>query len=33
MGAIQVDLGQDLIELLEELHRPVKESARELIVQ
>jgi predicted HTH domain antitoxin len=32
MGAVQVELGQDLIELLEELHRPVKESARELIV-
>ena len=32
MGAIQVELGQDLVELLEELHRPVKEAARELIV-
>lgn len=32
MGAVQVELGQDLVELLEELHRPVKESARELIV-
>jgi predicted HTH domain antitoxin len=32
MGAVQVELGQDLVDLLEELHRPVKESARELIV-
>lgn len=32
MGAVQVDLGQDLVDLLEELHRPVKEAARELIV-
>ena len=32
MGAVQVDIGQDLVDLLEELHRPVKEAARELIV-
>lgn len=32
MGAVQVELDQDLVELLEELHRPVKQSARELIV-
>ena len=32
MGAIQVELDQDLVDLLEELHRPVKEAARELIV-
>jgi predicted HTH domain antitoxin len=32
MGAVQVELGQDLVDLLEELHRPVKEAARELIV-
>jgi predicted HTH domain antitoxin len=32
MRAVQVELGQDLVELLEELRRPVKESARELIV-
>ena len=32
MGAVQVELGQDLVGLLEELHRPVKEAARELIV-
>ena len=32
MGAVQVELGQDLVDLLEELHRPVRESARELIV-
>ena len=32
MGAVQVDIGQDLVDLLEELHRPVKEVARELIV-
>jgi predicted HTH domain antitoxin len=32
MGAAQVELGQDLVDLLEELHRPVKEAARELIV-
>jgi predicted HTH domain antitoxin len=32
MGAVQVELGQDLVDLLEELQRPVKEAARELIV-
>lgn len=32
MGAVHVELGQDLVDLLEELHRPVKEAARELIV-
>ena len=32
MGAIQVELDQDLVDLLEELHRPVKEAERELIV-
>ena len=32
MGAVQVEIGQDLIDLLEELHRPVREAARELIV-
>ena len=32
MGAVQVEIGQDLVDLLEELHRPVKEAARELIV-
>lgn len=32
MGAVQVELEQDLVDLLEGLHRPVKEAARELIV-
>ena len=32
MGAVQVEIGQDLVDLLDELHRPVKEAARELIV-
>ncbi len=32
MGAVQVELDQDLVDLLEELHRPVKQAARELIV-
>ena len=32
MGAVDVEIGQDLVDLLEELHRPVKEAARELIV-
>ncbi len=32
MGAVQVEFGQDLVDLLEALHRPVKEAARELIV-
>ena len=32
MGTVQVELDQDLVALLEELHRPVKQAARELIV-
>lgn len=32
MRAARVELDQDLVELLEELQRPVKEAARELIV-
>ena len=32
MGAVHVELDQDLVALLEELHRPVKQAARELIV-
>jgi predicted HTH domain antitoxin len=32
MGDVQIDLDQDLVAVLEELHRPVKEAARELIV-
>ena len=32
MGPVQVELDQDLVAVLEELHRPVKEAARELIV-
>jgi len=32
MEAVPVQLDQDLVELLEELQRPAKESARELIV-
>jgi predicted HTH domain antitoxin len=32
VGTIQVELDQDLVDLLEELHRPVKQAARELIV-
>jgi predicted HTH domain antitoxin len=32
MAPIQVELDQDLVDLLEELHRPVKQAARELIV-
>jgi predicted HTH domain antitoxin len=32
MGAVQVELDSDLVELLEELRLPVKETARELIV-
>jgi predicted HTH domain antitoxin len=32
MGSVQVPLDQDLIAVLEELHRPVKEAAHELIV-
>lgn len=32
MGVVRVELDQDLVDLLEELHRPVKQAARELIV-
>ena len=32
MGAVPVELDQDLVELLEELERPAKQAARELIV-
>jgi len=32
MGTVQVELDQDLVALLEELHGPVKQAARELIV-
>lgn len=32
MGAIQIELDQDLVGILEELHRPAKQAARELIV-
>jgi len=32
MGSVQVELDQDLGDLLEGLHRPVKQAARELIV-
>ena len=32
MGSVQVELDQDLVDLLEDLHRPVKQAARELIV-
>ena len=32
MGAVQVEFDQDLVDLLEERHRPVKQAARELIV-
>ena len=32
MGGVQVELDQDLVALLEELRRPVKQAARELIV-
>ena len=32
MGPVHVELGQDLIAVLEEPRRPVKEAARELIV-
>jgi hypothetical protein len=32
MGSVHVELDQDLVAVLEELHRPVKEAARELIV-
>lgn len=32
MGDVQIEIDQDLVAVLEELHRPVKEAARELIV-
>jgi predicted HTH domain antitoxin len=32
MGAAPVEIDRDLVELLEELQRPAKEAARELIV-
>ena len=32
MGSVQLELDEDLVAVLEELHRPVKETARELIV-
>ena len=32
MGAVSVELDQDLVALLEEFHRPVKQVAQELIV-
>ena len=32
MGSVHVELDQDLVAVLEERHRPVKEAARELIV-
>jgi predicted HTH domain antitoxin len=32
MGPVQIELDQDLVAVLEELHRPVQEAARELIV-
>ena len=32
MGAVPVELDQDLVALLEELQRPAKQAARELIV-
>ena len=32
MGLVPVELDQDLVAVLEELRRPVKEAARELIV-
>lgn len=32
MGAAPVELDRDLVELLEELQRPAKQAARELIV-
>ena len=32
MGSAQVELDQDLVDLLEELQRPAKQAARELIV-
>lgn len=32
MGAVQIELDQDLVALLQALNRPVKDAARELIV-
>jgi predicted HTH domain antitoxin len=32
MGAAPVEIDRDLVDLLEELHRPAKQAARELIV-
>ena len=32
MGPVQVELDQDVVAVLEELHRPIKEAARELLV-
>jgi predicted HTH domain antitoxin len=32
MGNVQIDLDPELVAVLEELHRPVTEAARELIV-
>lgn len=32
MSPVQVQLDEDLVELLEELHRPARRAARELIV-
>jgi len=32
MGTVQVELGEELLELLESLDRPVQQSARELII-
>ena len=32
MGVVQLELDQDVVALLEQLERPVKETARELIV-
>ena len=32
MVGVQVELEEDLVDMLEELHRPVKQAARELIV-
>lgn len=32
MGVVHVEFDQDLVDLLEELQRPVKQAARELIV-
>lgn len=32
MGSANIELDQDLVAVLEELHRPVKQVARELII-